>query len=327
MHPDTYAAGVRRRYEDLPPPVHHWVEALLGGPVVRVENKVGGFSPGTAAVVSDRQGRQLFVKGVGSEVNPDSIGLYAREAGNGPRLPAVEGLVAPVAAALLDVGAATFQVIAYPALPGSTPRHPWQEPELTPVLDALDRLSRRLTPSPWPASSADRLLLDFFHGWESIAGGGDHPWRDDPWVRPLLSRFVAVEQEVLAALPGETLTHIDLRADNIITACGEVWFVDWASAQNCASWVAAAILLGDVIASRADRADGGSIDVAEVIRRHPSLRAGSFETVWGLELCLAGALHALSRRPDPPGLPTIRGWQGRTAQTLLGWCRRESLLD
>ena len=326
MQPDTYAAGVRQRYEELPPAVHEWVALQLGAPVVSVQNKVGGFSPGAAAVVSDGHGHELFVKGVGSEINPDSVGLYTREADNGLRLPAVEGVVAPLAAALLEVGTATFQVIAYRALPGHTPQHPWRQPELTTVLDALDELSDRLTPSPWPASAADGALLGFFHGWEAIAAGGDHPWHDDAWVRPRLAQLVDVEQQVLAALPGDTLTHIDLRADNIIRSGDQVWFVDWAHAQNCASWVDAGILVGDVITSRADRGDGGSVDVGEVIRRQPSLRAASFETVWGLQLCLAGAMHTLSRRPAPPGLPTIRGWQGRTAETLLGWCRRESPL-
>ena len=326
MQPDTYAAGVRQRYEELPPAVHDWVALQLGAPVVTVQNKVGGFSPGAAAVVSDGQGHELFVKGGGAGVNPDSVSLYTREAENGLRLPAVEGIVTPLAAARLEVEAAAFQVIVYPALPGSTPRHPWQTSELTVVLDALDQLSRRLTPSPWPASAADEALLGFFHGWEAIAAGGHHPWHDGAWVRPRLGQLVDVEQQVLAALPGDTLTHIDLRADNIIRSGDQVWFVDWAHAQNCASWVDAAILIGDVITSRADRGDGGSIDVAEVIRGHPSLHAAPFETVWGLQLCLAGAMHTMSRRPDPPGLPTIRGWQGRSAETLLGWCRRESPL-
>jgi hypothetical protein len=327
MQPDTYAAGVRQRYEQLPPAVHRWVEAQLGGSVVAVQNKVGGFSPGVAAVVSDRLGHEIFVKGMGSDVNPGAIGFYAREAEKGLRLPVVDGIVAPLAAAQLEVDAATFQLIAFPSLPGATPRHPWRQPELTVVLDALHRLSRRLTPSPWPASTADQGLLAFFDGWQTIAAGTDHPWRNDPWVRPRLSRFVDVEQDVLAALPGETLAHVDLRADNIIRTADHVWFVDWAHAQNCASWVDAALLLGDVIGSRADRGDGGSIDVAEVIRQHPSLRTGTHRMVWGLQLCLAGAMHAMSCQPDPPGLPTIRGWQGRTGETLLGWCRRESPLD
>jgi hypothetical protein len=327
MHPDTYAAGVRQPYEQLPPAVHRWVEAQLGGSVVAVHNKVGGFSPGVAAVVSDRRGHEIFVKGVGSDVNPDAVDFYAREAEKGLRLPVLEGIVAPVAATRLEVDAATFQVMAFPSLPGATPRHPWRQAELTVVLDALHRLSEQLTPSPWSASTADRGLPAFFNGWETIAAGTEHPWRDYPWVRSRLNRFVDVEQDVLAALPGDTLTHIDLRADNIIRSAEHVWFVDWAHAQNCASWVDAALLLGDVIGSRADRGDGGSIDVTEVIRQHPSLRGVKHQEIWALQLCLAGAMHAMSRQPDPPGLPTIRGWQARTGETLLGWCRRESPLD
>ncbi|MBA3528732.1 MAG: hypothetical protein H0T91_05385 [Propionibacteriaceae bacterium] len=138
--------------------------------------------------------------------------------------------------------------------------------------------------------------------------------------------MISAQDLLKPRLAGQTLTHTDLRADNIVMTSERVVFVDWAHAQNAASWVDTAILIGDVIASRADLADGGDIDIAGLIRDHPPLRVVPYETVWQLIVALAGALHSLSRRPSPPGLPTIRSWQRLTADVLMSWCQRESPL-
>jgi hypothetical protein len=326
MQPDTYAAGIRRRYRTLPDEVRAWVEVQLDGPVVSVRDVRGGFSPGVAAVVSsERSG--IFVKAVGSSVNADAIRFYLQEAEVTGRLPALTGLLAPLATAELHADGEQYAVITYPALDGHPPQHPWRPADLDACLGALRRLSAELTPSPWPPGPADTRILDFFDGWRQISADGADPWQADPWVGPRLAAFVDAEEELHAQLPGDTLSHTDLRADNIMLAAGQVWFVDWAHARNAAGWVDAAILLGDVIASRADLADGGEIDVAAVARRHHQLDEVPFTIVWTLQVALAGALHAMSRQPSPPGLPTIRPWQGSTAHTLLSWCRRHAPRD
>jgi hypothetical protein len=189
------------------------------------------------------------------------------------------------------------------------------------TLTALHRLSTELTPSPWPGDAGHRLT-DFLTGWRRIGEDPEDPWQADAWVRPRLARLLGVEDRLRPELYGDTLSHIDLRADNIMLTAERVWFVDWAHAQNAAPWVDVAILLGDVISSRADRSDGGDIDVRSVISQHPQLGAVPYPMVWGLQVVMAGALHAMSRQSTPSGLPTIRSWQGRTAETLLGWCER-----
>jgi hypothetical protein len=324
MQPSTYAAGVRRRFEDLPPTVIAWVEGELGGSIRSVRNASGGFSPGVAAVVASAEGAELFVKAVGSGVNADALRFYRAERDVALRMPSVSGVLAPTGGTDLEVADESYVVITFPALHGETPRHPWHHRELTVVLDALVEVSARLTPSPWPAEPGDQRLLGFFTWWARIGADGDDPWRSDSRVASSLVRFVALEEQLRGELPGTTLSHTDLRADNIVMTPAGVWFVDWAHAQNAAPWLDAGLLLADVIGSRADLADGGDVDVGAVIRRHPSTRSAGFEAVWRLVLGLAGAMHGMSRQPSPPGLPTIRAWQATTAETLLSWCHRES---
>jgi thiamine kinase-like enzyme len=232
----------------------------------------------------------------------------------------------PAAWADLDVNGETYAIIAFPALHGETPRHPWQPRELSAALNTVHRISEELTPSPWPDSPGDRRLLEFFTWWGAISDDAHDPWRANPWVADKLPALLAAEGQLLAELPGNTLTHTDLRADNIVMTPTGVWFVDWAHAQNAARWVDAGLLMGDVIASRADVGDGGPIDIACIIAEHPSLNTVSSETIWRLQVGLAGALHGLSRQPSPPGLPTIRSWQAATADRLIRWCQRESPL-
>lgn len=325
VQPSTYAAGVRRRYEDLPRAVQQWVETQLGSAVVEVRNAAGGFSPGVAAVVTGGSGAQLFVKAVGSEVNAEALRLYRTEREVSARLPAVDGLLAPVGGTDLEVDGENFAVLLYPSLRGRPAQHPWRGAELGRVLEALHDLSRRLTPTPSLAGARTRLV-DFFSGWQQISGDASDPWHQDPWVSARLDRLVTAEHNLRGLLPGDTLTHGDLRADNLMLDSEHVWFVDWAHAQSGAAWVDAAILMSDVIASRADHGDGGEIDVVATLHGHRALAGAPFETHWQLQAAMTGALHALSRRPSPPGLPTIRAWQAQTAETLLAWCRRSSPL-
>src|SRR5207302_1827120 len=52
----------------------------LGGPVVEATTQPAGFSPGAAARVRTADGRRVFVKAVGPELNPDSPDIYRQEA-------------------------------------------------------------------------------------------------------------------------------------------------------------------------------------------------------------------------------------------------------
>jgi hypothetical protein len=137
-----------------------------------------------------------------------------------------------------------------------------------------------------------------------------------------------VQQDVVGTVP----SHCDLRADNILLGAPDrpgaepdVWFVDWAEAATAAPWVDPAILACDLVTSRADRSQGGAMDVVGFLASHPVTAAVDPRLRWGMMVAIAAALHRLSLRPDPPGLPTIRAWQHRCAEDLLSFVRSVDL--
>ncbi|GAB3761051.1 phosphotransferase [Microlunatus parietis] len=317
--PVTFAVGVRRPYLDLPAEVRAWVDRTLGEPVVEVADKQGGFSPGVAAVVAGASGHSLFIKAVGSAVNPDAIRMYREEQQHSARLPEIDFVPRTVATGELTVGEEQYAISALPAIDAAPPPHPWTLADANRAFDTVGELGDRLTPSPWPEPTGDELGR-FFGGWRNL-GGGD-PWLADPWIAERAERFAELEAATVERMAGDTLSHTDLRADNLLFGPDRVWVVDWAAAQNAARWLDPALLLADLVVSRADLGDGGEIDVARFAVEHPALGTVPFEVNWAGVCCLAGALHGFSQRPAPPGLPTIRPWQARCADTMIAWCRR-----
>ncbi len=326
--PATYAAGVRRPFLDLPEPVRAWVAQTLGEPVATVADKQGGFSPGVAAVVSGASGRSLFIKAVGSAVNPDSIRMYQEEQQHSARLPDIDFIPRTVAVAELAVGEERYAVSALPAIDAAPPPHPWRLADANRAFDTIAELGERLTPSPW-SDEVDR------------AGGARRP------TGPVLRRLAPVgrggsgslarrpvDRAAAGAVRGAGGT--DGRADArrhpqphrpprrqpaVRRRTGSGWSTG-PRAGTAARWVDPVILLADLVVSRADLADGGEIDIARFAVEHPALRDVPFELTWAGVLCLAGALHRFSLQPAPPGLPTIRPWQAQCADTMITWCRR-----
>ncbi len=316
--PDTYAAGVRLPSRELPREVVAWLEGELGGRVVHHDDKRGGFSPGVASVITVESGRRAFVKAVGASINPDAIGFMRAEAAQAVRLPDLPGLLRPLVTADLVADGDEWCVALFPVIDGRPPHHPWRPDEARRVLDAVDELTSSLTPSPWPGDPGRDDKYDvFFRGWSRIAAHPDDPWHGNPWVAIHLDRLVALEGAGRAALRGDTLSQRDLRADNILLTDDTVWIVDWAHAGNTARWFDGLVLLADVVASRADIGDGGALDVAELLRTHPALATADEPVQWGIIAGLAATLHRFAQAAAPPGLPTIRTWQGQTAEDIL----------
>jgi Ser/Thr protein kinase RdoA (MazF antagonist) len=314
--------------------VRAWVEQQLGGPVTRVQNRVGGFAPGCAAVVAS-SGRTAFCKATGSVPNPVSLELYRRERRRLAALPDHPALPKPLASADLTLPDQEWSVTLLPALPGDPPAHPWTEQQASLVFDRLGDLGMALaasvsgSPSGLPGSTS---LGQFFGRWAEVADDPADPWRDDPWVARSFPRLRAADDLVQEAVPGSVPTHCDLRADNILVGTPrrpgiepDVWFVDWAEALTAASWVDPAILACDLVTSRADRSRGGGMDVAAFLESHPVTMAVEPALRSGMMAAMAAALHRLSRRPDPPGLPTIRAWQHGCAEELLSFLRLADL--
>ena len=164
--------------------------------------------------------------------------------------------------------------------------------------------------------------------WLDAKGDDSLPWASRRWVAGRLDELVAIEPILHEQLRGDTLSHCDLRADNVLLAADRVWFVDWAHAGNAARWLDPVLLLGDAVASGADVADGGDIDVRSLLTSHRAFAGVDQWVVWATTATLAATLHWFSRQPPPPGLPTIRRFQDVTAEALLRFvvrCRPDGL--
>ena len=307
------AAGVRLDYAAMPGSVRAWVEGELGSPVVSASTQLGGFSPGVAARLVTATGDRAFVKAVGAELNPQTPTLFRMER------TAMEALgPSPHAPALLagyDDGA--WVALVLEDIDGRMPGQPWSDADVRLVFGALAELSETLHPSPWPeAPRAEAEMGDFLSRWPLVR---QTPPADlDPWVRRHLGSLVALGERCLPAISGQTLTHWDVRSDNVlITAQDRVVFVDWAHACLAAQWV-------DPVVAACDVAERPGIDVERALARFPAVVAADPEDVTALVAAVTGGLVWAAAQPDPPGLPTLRTWQRQVAARLLQWVRRRT---
>ncbi|MFH8563414.1 phosphotransferase family protein [Streptomyces sp. NPDC017988] len=308
------ATGVRTPWRQLPVYVREGVEEALGAPVTEAVTQHGGFSPGVAARVRLADGRRAFVKAVSAEANPGSPALHRAEARNAAALP--DSVPAPRLLASYDDG--TWVALAFEDIDGRQPRVPWDAGELRSVLDAVDRLSRVLTPAPVDAPSVVEAVARPFRGWRRLVESGAHDdGRLDPWVRrnlPALAELAAPWPEFAV---GDTLTHGDLRADNMLITAdgGRVVFVDWPHALRAAPWFDLLLMLPCV------RAQGGP-DPEDVFTAQRVGRAADPRGVTAVLAGVAGFFVRGSLQPDPPGLPTLRAFQAAQGAAAVDWLRK-----
>jgi Phosphotransferase enzyme family len=310
--PTGPAAGVHLPWADVPLPVKAWAAALGGGEPTGVFDLHGGFSPGAAARLDCPRGT-VFVKAVGEELNPESPALHRREAvvsGALPLLPAV-----PV---LLDVyDDDGWVALAFEAIEGSVPQHPWDRAELDRVIRALEDVHAALTPSPADhLASAQRYFRNFFGGWAELAATSDLP-ELDPWCREHLPRLVELEARWPEAIAGRTLCHGDIRSDNILIGSAGPVFVDWPHAAvgnpvfDLVAWAPSVVL------------EGGPRP-EELLAAHGPSRSADPDVVSALLAAISGFFVSHSLRPPPPGLPTLRAFQAAQGEVALAWLRRRT---
>lgn len=302
------AAGVRIGWADLPDGVRAFVESVLNGPVVDAVSQRGGFSPGTADRVRTADGRRAFVKAVCADLNEHSPQLHRREAQVTAALPA--WLPVPRLLGVHDDG--DWVALVFSDVEGRNPRTPWRERDVRAVLDTLVDLAKATPPSGLP-TAAD-TLADDFTGWHRLA---DHPPADlHPWAAGNLDLLVAEATRGIAALDGDTLVHMDIRADNLIIGPAGVTVVDWPWAARGPSWLDSTMLLTNV------RLHGGhdcGALLSDVARAHRADRDDLLAVLAGF----AGFFADWGRRPPPPGLPTVRAFQRAQGDALLGWLAEE----
>ena len=112
------------------------------------------------------------MKAVGAALNPESPEFHRREAVVSAALPPTSEFPR-----LLDVyDDGDWVALAFEAIDGGPPAHPWDRRQLEAAVQALDALHDALTPSPVPdaPAAADRLQF-LFGGWARAGGAGPAP--------------------------------------------------------------------------------------------------------------------------------------------------------
>ncbi len=334
--PATYLHGARLRWSDAPHEVAAWLTGALGAPVTGADDRSGGMSVGVATVLTLGDGRRVFVKAVDGGHNPRGYEMYRHEADRATRLPRSPLIPALLADAAIDTDAGPWAALVFEAANGTAVDHPWRDADLVRVLDAWHELTPALHADAGDLASAE--LSEFLGRWRVVVDDPDDTWHplltDGPTGRRWADRLAAMSAAVDGGDGGDgaeaapVLSHIDLRADNILigepseTSPAGVWFADWAHPGLAAPWADPAILFADVVGSGADRADGGGIDVVERWRTHPATAPYDVERLLTVVVGLAVALHVGAQRPPNGLFPHQRGWERAMADGMLGFAVR-----
>jgi len=138
-------------------------------------------------------------------------------------------------------------VLAFDDVDGRAPELPWRAGELDRVLDALHELATLLTPSPIALEPASESLARLFGRWHRIADPSDvsAPNRNEDvdeerlpiGIRNVLDDLVELESRWPESVRGDTLVHLDVRADNLLLTSDRVLVVDWPWAAVGAPWL------------------------------------------------------------------------------------------
>jgi aminoglycoside phosphotransferase len=306
------AAGARVEYAATPARLRHWVEETLRAPVVSAVTQPGGFSPGVAARLTCQDGTRAFCKAVSSAANEDSPEFHRREQRITAALPATAPV--PRLIAVYDDGEWVGLLLA--DVDGRQPTIPWQPDELARVIRALDDLSEALTPNP--CSEAPSLAAAEAHEldcWQQLQAGVIDPSGLDEWCKDHLDDLAGLESGWVAATAGDTLLHLDLRADNLLLSSDRVWVVDWPAACVGKPWVDIATFAPSVAMQGGPPPD----DVLAMSAIGRAADPGDL-AVWICALTGYFLGHALLA--PPPGLPTVREFQYAQGVIALDWLRR-----
>ncbi|MGC2190967.1 MAG: phosphotransferase [Candidatus Dormiibacterota bacterium] len=303
------AAGARLGWAELPPSVRSGIEHQLGSKVVRAISQPSGFSPGAALRLQLADRRRAFVKAVGSEPNPGSPQLHRQEALRLAQLPRTAAL--PRLLGVHDDG--DWVAVILEDVDGRHPYLPWRLEELARVLNALEELQAQFTPCPVKdLPNVVDLHQESFVGWRNLLEDGSPPGID-PWADRNLGRLATRESRWPEAISGDTLLHSDLRADNLLlTRSGSVVFLDWPSACCGTSWFDPLVMAPSV-------AMQGGPDPEWIVQHHSGARNADPEKITTLVVALAGYFVRSSLLPAPPGLPTLRRFQGAQGKAALEW--------
>lgn len=303
--------GQRLSWAELPKYVRLAVEEYLGSTVQNAASQSGGFSPGVASRLQLANGRRAFIKAVNADRNPDSPDIHRKELRIAKALPAG----APVPQLIWSYDDGNWVVLLYEDIDGHQPITPWEQNEVTRVLDALTILAQQMTPSPISAPQIAEALAEEFSGWRDLQANRVPELSERyPWAAEHLEQLAQIEATWDQAAHGETLLHCDLRADNILLTDHQVFFVDWPHACIGAGWLDLVLMLPSMAMH--------GIDPEAVLTSYLPARNVNAKDIDVVLVALAGYFVSRSLKPAPPGLPTIRGFQAAQGVAALDWLER-----
>jgi aminoglycoside phosphotransferase (APT) family kinase protein len=288
--------------------------------VVRAESKRGGFSPALASVLHFADGTSLFVKAVGPEINPDSPDFLRKELKVAPLLPDD----APVSTFRwsFDEGRDGWVALAFDVVDGRPPHTPWVAAELNLVIEAMIHLADSLTPSPVAANAIGRTdaTWKMFNQQKWAAFYAEFPDSLDAWSRRNIDRLIEREAAAAHVSDGETLLHIDLRADNMLLTEDGVIVVDWPHAQVGAAWIDPLVMAPSVTLEQGP-------DPETFLQRFPAARSADPAAINAFLAMVTAFFLYNGALPDPPGLPTLRRFQRDQGEIARAWLRQRTGWD
>jgi len=296
----------------MPAAVRAAIDAIAGSPVISATNIVGGFSPGPAARCELADGRRVFVKACGTELNSFAPRLHRREAIVMAALP--PQLPAPRLIGVHDDGQWVALVLEH--IDGRMPRAPLPNDDIAAILGVVEVLAELGTPAPATGINpvgANETARGRPYRWRLIAAELTNGASDlDDWSRRNLDELIELESPWIAAASGNSLLHGDLRADNVLITADTTYVVDWPSAAVGAPWLD---LVGLLPALHLD----GAPPPAELFDRHPVARTADPDAVNAYLAAILGYFTHESLLPQPPGLPTLRAFQRAQADIGRAW--------
>jgi hypothetical protein len=301
------SGGARVPYDALPSALRSWVDGALASPVVSADTQHGGFSPGAAARLRCADGTRAFVKAVSADVNPESPTLHRREASVLATLPRQ----LPVPRLLATYDDDPWVALLIEDVEGRHPCLPWRPDELALVVDALREISA-VTDVGLPALGPH---VDEWRGWRELADDPDDEL--DAWAAVNLDALAALEADIVAALPPSRLQHSDTRADNTLLQAGRAWLVDWPWAGLAPPWF-------DVVLLAPSVAMQGGPPPQELLEGSRLASASDKDAVTVLVAAMSGFFLNQARKPAPPGLPALRGFQAAQGRVALDWLRERT---
>jgi Phosphotransferase enzyme family len=304
--------GRRAPWDGIPEPVRDAIDEIAGAPVVRAVNVSGGFSPGPAARCELADGRRVFVKACGSNLNPVSPTIHRREIAIMAALP--DAVPVPKLLGSYDDG--DWVALVLELIEGRMPIAPLPAADVDAILRTVEVLADAGTPAPAhgiPAAGDHETSSGRPYRWRLVADEfGDADSNLDDWSRHHLDELIELESPWIAAVAGNTLLHGDLRADNILFAPHATYVVDWPSAAIGAPWLD---LVGLLPAMHLD----GAPPPGELFGNHPVGRRADPDAVNAYLGAILGYFTHESLLPPPPGLPTLRAFQRTQAEISRVW--------